>query len=61
MSGRSASFLQQQGHSHCAEVSLLCSLPTTVYVTVSQVALLPSYTGSLHCYKSDRSAPFLQQ
>jgi len=31
----------------------------TVSNIVSQVALLPSYTGSLHCCKSGRSAPFL--
>ena len=28
---------------------------------VCQVALLPSFTGNLHCCKSGRSAPFLQQ
>ena len=28
---------------------------------VRQVALLPSFTGNLHCCKSGRSAPFLQQ
>ena len=40
----------------------LCSLPTLIVCTVvSQVALLSSYTGSLHCCKSGCSAPFLQQ
>jgi len=42
-----------------------CSLPTMVCVTVSnivrQVALLPSFTGNLHCCKSGCSALFLQQ
>jgi len=28
---------------------------------VCQVALLPFYTGSVHCCKSGRCAPFLQQ
>ena len=28
---------------------------------VHQVAVLPSFTGNLHCCKSGRSAPFLQQ
>jgi len=28
---------------------------------VRQVTLLPSFTGNLHCCKSGRSAPFLQQ
>ena len=43
----------------------LCSLPTMVCNTVSnivsQVALLPSYTGSLYYCKSGCSAPFQQQ
>jgi len=38
-----------------------CSLPTLVVCTiVSQIALLLSYTGNLHCCKSGHSAPFLQ-
>jgi len=48
MLDHSALFLQQQGHSHYAEVSLLCSLLTTVCMTVSsvvyQVTLLPPTT-----------------
>ena len=46
-------------------IRLLCSLPTTVCVTVRniicQVTLLPFFTGSLHCCVSDHSAPFLHQ
>jgi len=46
-------------------IRLLCSLPTTVCVigssVVYQVALLPSYTGSLQYCVLGYSAPFLQQ
>ena len=49
----------------CVEVSLLCSLSTMVCMIVSnvvyQVALLPSYTGSLQYCVLGYSAPFLQQ
>ena len=46
-------------------IRLLCSLPTMVCDTVSnivrQVAMLPFFTGNLHCCASGHSAPFLQQ
>jgi len=37
------------------------SIATVSLQIVRQVALLPSFTGNLHCCKSGRSAPFLQQ
>jgi len=44
-------------------IRLLCSLPTIVYATVSnivhQVSLFPFYTSSLHCCKLGCFAPFL--
>jgi len=57
----SLAFLQQI----VLSIRSLCSLPTTVYITVRniihQVALLPSFTSNLHCCASSCSVPFLQQ
>ena len=61
-----ASFLQQSVKQQIVlSIRSLCSLLTMVCDTVRnivcQVAVLPSFTGNLHCCKSGRSAPFLQQ
>jgi len=51
----------------CTVVSQVAVLPsynsmaTVSLQIVCQVALLLSFTGNLHCYKSGHSAPFLQQ
>jgi len=51
----------------CTVVSQVTVLPsynskaTVSLQIVCQVALLPSFTGNLHCCKSGCSAPFLQQ
>ena len=66
VSGSFASFQQWSVQLQIALlIRSLCSLLTTVYNTVSniiyQVALLPSYTDSLHCCKSARFAHCLFQ
>ena len=66
LSGRFAPFQQQSAQLQIVlSIRSLCSLPTMVCDTVSnivrQVAVLPSFTGNLHCCKSGRSVPFLQQ
>jgi len=37
---------------------MVCDIVSNI---VCQVAVLPSFTGSLHCYASGHPAPFLQQ
>ena len=66
LSGCFAPFQQQSVQQQIVlSIRLLCSLSTIVCVTVRnivcQVALLSSFTSSLHCCASGQSAPFPQQ